>query len=244
MAKPYLSVIIPAYNEAERLPLTLVDIDKYLSKADYTYEILVINDASEDNTAEIVCNMEKMVKHLKLIDNNEHQGRGGVVRQGMLLAKGKVRLFVDADYSISIDQVANVFSHIREGFDVVIGSRAVKGSRAEKRGSLNRRIQSAFMNLVIQLLLLRGVWDTQCGFKAFTEEAAEKLFSQCRIAGWIFDVEVIALAKRLGYRVKEIPVVWSHVPRVGALSTSKLQILWDVLKIRWWLWMGKYQITH
>jgi len=128
MAQPYLSIIIPAYNEAERIPKTLLDIDKRLEHAEYSYEILVVNDGSSDNTAEIVRSMAKVVRNLKLIDIKDNAGKGGTVRQGMLLAGGKVRLFTDADNSTSIDQFNAMMPFFKEGYDVVIGSRAIAGA--------------------------------------------------------------------------------------------------------------------
>ncbi|MDP2598400.1 MAG: glycosyltransferase, partial [Candidatus Liptonbacteria bacterium] len=194
MAQPYLSVIIPAYNEAERIPLTLVDIDKHLSTAEYSYEIIVVNDGSKDKTAEVVRSMEKMIKNLKLVDNRENKGKGGVVRQGMLTARGKIRLFTDADNSTSVDQFNNMLPYFSTGgarppvsqddafgkssgrhetYDVVIGSRAMKGSKLDPAEPLYRQIPGKMGNIFIQTLLLPGLWDTQCGFKAFTDEAAE-----------------------------------------------------------------------
>lgn len=242
MAQPFLSIIIPAYNEAERLPLTLTDIDRRLSSADYSYEILVVNDGSKDKTAEVVGNMEKMIKNLKLVDNDTNKGKGSVVRQGMLLAKGKIRLFTDADNSTSVDHFNNMTAYFKEGYDVVICSRAMKGSRLEPAQPLYRQIPGKIGNLIIQILLLPGLWDTQCGFKAFTEEAAEKVFGLSRITGWGFDVEVLALAKKLGYRIKDVPVRWVNDTRSQVKASAYLKVLLETLKIRWWLWTNKYGI--
>ncbi len=240
MAQPYLSIIIPAYNEAERLPLTLVDMDKRLSNEEYSYEILVVNDGSKDKTADVVRGMEKMIKNLKLIDNTENKGKGGVVRQGMLLAKGKIRLFTDADNSVSIDQFNNMAPYFREGYDVVICSRAMKGSKLDPAEPLYRQIPGKLGNLFIQILLLPGLWDTQCGFKAFTEEAAEKVFQASKISGWGFDVETLALAKKVGCRIKEIPVHWVNDTRSHVKASAYLKVLMETCTIRWWLWTGKY----
>jgi glycosyltransferase involved in cell wall biosynthesis len=262
MAQPFLSVIIPAYNEAERIPLTLVDIDKHLSKAEYSYEILVVNDGSKDKTAEVVRSMEKMIKNLKLVDNPENKGKGGVVRQGMLLAKGRVRLFTDADNSTSIDQFNNMLPYFSTGgirpfispdderkqdlggqrsYDVVIGSRAMKGSKLDPAEPLYRQIPGKIGNIVFQVVLgLWGLWDTQCGFKAFTDDAAEKVFQLSKITGWGFDVEVLTLAKKMGYRIKEIPVHWVNDTRSKVKASAYLKVLWETAKIRWWLWTNKY----
>ncbi|MBI4034145.1 MAG: glycosyltransferase family 2 protein [Candidatus Brennerbacteria bacterium] len=240
MPKPYLSVIIPAYNEAKRIPLTLIDVDRLLRETDYSYEILVVNDGSEDSTAEVVSRFAGLVKGLRLIDNKENHGKGFVVRQGMLEAKGALRLFMDADNSTSVDQVNKMLPYFKEGYDVVIGSRDIKGAELVPPQPFYKRTLGNVGNLIIQTLLLPGIWDTQCGFKCFSEEAAVKVFSIAKINRWGFDVEALALAKKMGYRIKEIPVRWvndpvSHVKLKGYLSS-----LWDVLRVRWWLWRKKY----
>jgi len=242
MSQPFLSVIIPAYNEAERLPLTLVDIDKHLSKVEYGYEILVVNDGSKDNTAEIVRAMSGMIKNLKLIDNEANKGKGGVVRQGMLLAKGQIRLFTDADNSTSVDQFKNMLPYLKDGYNIVVGSRTTNGAKLDPPEPLFRQIAGKGLNLVVQTLLLPGIWDTQCGFKAFTAEAAERVFSLSRLTGWGFDVEVLALAKKLGYKIKEIPVHWVNDAVSRVKMSAGLQFLRDIIKIRWWLWTGAYAL--
>jgi glycosyltransferase involved in cell wall biosynthesis len=237
----YLSVIIPAYNEAERIPKTLVAMDAYLSKVNYPYEILVVNDGSRDRTAEVVLNMAKIVKNLKLVDIKKNHGKGSVVREGMLRAKGDIRLFMDADNSTSVDQVETMLPFFKNGFGVVIGSRAVPGAKLEPAEPFYRQLAGKGLNLIVQVLLLWGIWDTQCGFKAYTAEAAEKIFSVSKIVTWGFDVETIALAKRFGYSVKEVPVRWVNDTRSRVKFSGGLQFLRDIFKIRWWLWTGAYQ---
>jgi dolichyl-phosphate beta-glucosyltransferase len=239
--KPYLSVIIPAYNEAKRLPLTLIDIDKHLSGADYSYEIIVVDDGSKDATEEVVRRFSHLIKNLRLIDNKENHGKGWVVRQGMLQAKGDIRLFMDADNSTSIDQFSKMIPYLKEGYDVVIGSRDIKGAKMVPPQSWLKRQAGNFGNLIIQLLLLPGMWDTQCGFKAFTKEAALKIFSLMKINRWAFDVEALSLAKKLGYRIKEIPVVWVNNPFSLVKPMAYFQFFWEVLKIKWWIITRKYQ---
>lgn len=237
----YLSVIIPAYNEAERIPKTLVAIDAYLSTVNYPYEILVVNDGSRDKTAEVVLTMAKIVKNLTLVDIAENHGKGSVVREGMLRAKGDVRLFMDADNSTSVDQVENMLPFFKEGFGVVVGSRTIPGAKLEPAEPLYRQLAGKGLNLIVQAFLLWGIWDTQCGFKAYTAEAAEKIFSVSRIVGWGFDVETIALAKKFGYAVKEVPIHWVNDTRSRVKFSGGLQFLRDIFKIRWWLWTGAYQ---
>lgn len=240
MPKPYLSVIIPAYNEFERLPLTLIDIDQYLSKVSYSSEILVVNDGSRDKTADVVKKMSETIKNLKLIDNQINRGKGAVVKQGMLMAQGEVRLFVDADNSTSVDQFEKMIPYLNQGFEVVIGSRALKESELRPPQPIYRRILGKIGNLIVQLLLLPGLKDTQCGFKAFKKEAAEAIFSKSQISGFGFDIEALALAKKFGFKIKEIPVVWVNDTRSKVKGLTYLKVLLETIKIRLWLWTGKY----
>jgi dolichyl-phosphate beta-glucosyltransferase len=245
MENLFLSIIIPAYNEAERIPKTLLDIDHRLSDVAFDYEIIVVNDGSKDNTAEVVNGMMKMVKKIKLIDNKENKGKGGVVKQGMLSASGDIRLFMDADNSTSVDQFINMmpfFSDQNDAYDVVIGSRALKESVLNPSQPLYRQIPGKLGNFFIQILLLWGISDTQCGFKAFKKDAAIKIFSISKINGWGFDVEILALAKKFGYKIKEIPVHWMNDERSKVKMSSYFKVLIETLKIRYFLWTGKYDI--
>ena len=241
--KPYLSVIIPAYNEAKRLPLTLIDIDKHLSQADFFYEIIVVNNGSKDATGEIAKRFSHLIKNLKVIDT-ENRGKGWAVKEGMLRARGEIRLFMDADNSTSIDQFSNMAPYIKKNYDIVIGSRDVAGAKLVPPQPWHKRLSGNIGNLIIQILLLPGIWDTQCGFKAFTEEAALKIFSQLKIFRWGFDVEVLTLAKKMGYRVKEIPVTWVNDPFSHVKALAYIQVLIDVLKIKWWVIPKKYKMNH
>jgi glycosyltransferase involved in cell wall biosynthesis len=240
MSQPYLSIIIPAYNEAERIPEALLAMDKQLDAAPFSYEIFVVNDGSTDNTAEVVKNMTKLVRNLKLIDLRENVGKGGAVRQGMLLSGGQIRLFTDADNSTSIDQFESMMPFFKGGYEVVIGSRAARGAKLDPPEPWYRQIAGKLGNLFIQALVLPGIWDTQCGFKAFTEEAAKKIFIDSRIGGWGFDVEVLALAKRRGYRIKEMPVHWVNDTRSHVNFSAYLHVLTETITIRWRLWRGEY----
>ena len=195
MAKPFLSVIIPAYNEVSRLPLTLIDVDKHLSQQEYSYEILVLNDGSKDSTAEMVKRFAPLVKNLKLVDNPENKGKGAVIRQGMLEANGNWRLFMDADNSTSIVEFNKMLPYTKDGYDVIIGSRSVKGARLSPPQPIYKQLAGKAGNFVIQLLLVKGIWDTQCGFKCFSEEAAVKIFPLAKISRWGFDADGLGLAR-------------------------------------------------
>lgn len=242
MAKPYLSVIIPAYNEAKRLPLTLIDIDKHLSEQEYSYEIIVVNDGSKDATAEIVRRFQPLIENLKLIDNPQNHGKGAAVRQGMLAAKGNWRVFMDADNSTSIIEFNKMVPYFDEGYEVVFGSRAVRGSRLNPPQFIHKQLAGKFGNLFIQLLLLRGIWDTQCGFKCFSQEAAERIFSLTKINRWGFDIEALALAKNLNYQIREMPVHWVNSLQSNVSLKSYFQVLWEAVKVKWWLWRHSYRL--
>lgn len=239
---PYLSVIIPAYNEVKRLPETLIDVDAKLSKVKYSYEILVVSDGSTDGTGEMVERFSHIIKNLRLVDNEKNKGKGGVVKQGMLEAKGDYRLFMDADNSTTVDQFENMIPFFKEGYDIVIGSRDVKGAVLHPAQPFYKRALGNAGNLFIQALLLPGIWDTQCGFKCYTRAAAEKVFPFQRINGWGFDVEILSLAKVLGYRTKEIPVVWVNDLRSQVKLSAYIKVLVETMKVRVWLWQDAYKI--
>ncbi|MHB9019487.1 MAG: dolichyl-phosphate beta-glucosyltransferase [Minisyncoccota bacterium] len=242
MPKPFLSVIIPAHNEAKRLPLTLIDIDKHLDEQEYSYEIIVVNDGSTDDTAEIVRRFVPLIANLRLIDNEENKGKGAAVRCGMLEAKGLWRLFMDADNSTSVVEFNKMIPYFKSGYDVVIGSRGVKGSRKMPAQPFYKDISGRLGNLVIQLFLLPGIWDSQCGFKCFSEDAAKRIFSLIKIERWGFDAESLALAKVFKYKIKELPVFWMNDLRTKVKFKDYLHVLFETVKVRWWLWRDAYRI--
>jgi len=240
--KPFLSVIIPAYNEAERIPLTLIDVDKHLSLAKYPYEIIVVNDGSLDDTATVVEHFTKMIPNLQLTGYEQNRGKGGAVRFGMLEAKGRYRLLMDADNSTSVDHFDKMIPFFEEGYDVVICSRAHKESKLTPPQGFLRQILGKGGNLIIQALVLPGIWDTQCGFKAFSGEAAEQIFPLQRITGWGFDVEILGIAKHLGYKIKQIPVVWVNDTASHVGASAYIKTLLETLRVRIWLWRDVYGI--
>lgn len=241
LEKPYLSVVIPAYNEGKTLANTLIDIDRHLSISDFSSEIIVVDNNSTDSTREIAERMSSLIKNLKVIECRI-RGKAAAVKTGMLSAKGKIRIFMDADNSTSIDQFFKMISYFSEGYQVVIGSRDVEGAKLVPPQPWYRRIAGNIGNIVIQILLLPGIWDTQCGFKAFTAEVVERVFPLMKIRHWGFDAEVLSLAKKMGYKIKEVPVVWVNKSFSRVKATTYLEVLWEVVKIRWWLWTGKYKI--
>ncbi len=237
-----LSVIIPAYNEEKRAPKTISLIDEYLRRQNYDYEILLVNDGSKDKTAEIVRNLESQFSHLRLLDNKENHGKGYVVKQGMLQAKGEYRLFTDADNSTSMDQVEKMWPWFEKGFDVVIGSRDIKGAVLDPPQPWIRKILLGEGFKLLRKILV-GLWllqDTQCGFKCFSAKAAQDVFSNMKMDGFAFDVECLVLAKRLGYKIKEIPVRWVNDLESKVKIKSIFKMLIDIIKIRKDLISGRY----
>ena len=230
----YISIIIPAYNEEKRIENTLKEIDKYLSRQNFDYEILVVNDGSKDKTTEVVRDLVPWIKHLRLINNKENHGKGYVVRQGMLAAKGEYRIFTDADNSTSINQIEKMMPEFKNGYEVVIGSRDIKGAVIAVPQPWWRIMLGNIFNLIVQVVSgLWGIWDTQCGFKGFTAQAAEDIFSKCKINRFAFDVEVLVLAKKMGYKIKEIPVTWINSPESKVRFKSMIKMLLEVFQIRW-----------
>lgn len=237
----FLSVIIPAFNEEKRLPKTLEDIDRYLRGQSYKYEIVVVNDGSKDNTAQIVRERVSAIRNLRLIDNKENHGKGYVVRQGMLKAKGNYRLFTDADNSTSIDHVERFLPYFQQGYEVVIGSRRIKGAILDPPQPFYRQLLGRLFGLLTAILI--GTWgikDTQCGFKCFSQKAAETIFPKCKIDRFAFDPEILIIAKKLGYKIKEVPVVWKNDLESKVKLGSMIKMGIDLLKIRWNLINRKY----
>lgn len=229
----HLSIIIPAYNEERRLPETLLEIDQYLNSQAYDYEIIVVSDGSKDKTAETVRSLIPKVKNLRLIDNKENHGKGYVVRQGMLEANGDYRLFTDADNSTSINQIEKMWPEFQAGYDIVIGSRDIKGAVLAVPQPWWRRTLGDIFNLIVQITAgLYGICDTQCGFKCFTKKAVEDIFPRCKINRWAFDVEILVIAKKLRYKIKEIPVVWINEPNSKVKLKGMIRMLFEVFQIR------------
>lgn len=240
--KIHLSVIIPAYNEERRLPKTLLSIDGYLKTQNFDYEIIIVNDGSKDRTSEVVKNLFSDIKNLKLIDNKENHGKGYVVKQGMLTGKGEFRLFTDADNSTSIDQIEKIWQEFKAGYDIVIGSRDIKGAILDPPQPWIRQVVlgegfKLFRKIIINLW---SIEDTQCGFKCFTKSAAEDIFPKCKIDRFAFDPEILVIAEKLRYKIKEIPIVWKNDLESKVKFKSMIKMATDLFKIKWNLITHKY----
>ncbi len=241
----FLSVIIPAYNEENRIVPTLLSTDSWLSGKGFEYEILVVNDGSTDKTKEVVQKVIGNTKNIKFIDNFRNQGKGAVVKQGMLLAKGQWRLFMDADNSTTIDHFEKMIPLAKQGYDVIIGSRDSKDAKGAKQAVKQpflKRLFGNLGNLIIQFIAVWGIWDTQCGFKAFSKEAARDIFSRALIKKWGFDVEALFLAKKLGYKIGIIPVYWKNDPNSHVSWKGYLVSFKEVLQVRINYWKKKYNL--
>src|SRR3989338_527540 len=247
MAEPdvYLSVIVPAYNEANRLTKTLKRFQEYFATKPFSYEIIIAADGPRDNTIEVAKKLSSEIKNVKIIERRNNRGKGFTVREGMLHAKGRIRLFADADNSTDISHFDKMRPLFDKGYDVVICSRDNKdaeGAKQEYPQPFLKRLAGNMGNLFIQLVAVRGILDTQCGFKAFRDDAAEKIFSLAVIERWGFDVEVLALARALKYRIVIVPAQWNNDSRSHVKSWSYLQVVWETVQIRWNLAAGRYKL--
>ncbi|MCD6149774.1 glycosyltransferase family 2 protein [bacterium] len=245
--KPYLSVIIPAYKEGERIGRTLLEIEKYLSGRSFDYEVLVVDDGSPDNTSEIAENYSAQVRNLRVIKNDKNHGKGFVVRQGLLEARGDYRLFMDADGSTSITHLDKFLPEFKKGYDLVIGSRDIEGAFVQIHQPKHKEIMGDMGNWAIRIVL--GLWkfpDTQCGFKMMTGKAAEKIAEKMVVNRFGFDFELIILAKKMGFKIKQMPVRWlnDEASTVGGLTgpNGYIQVLIDLFKTKWRLIKGEYDI--
>src|SRR3989344_5106706 len=237
----FLSVIIPAFNEAHRIGSTLKSALSFLSEQKYEYEILVVNDGSTDETVHIVAHIQKQAPAVKLLDNKTNRGKGWAVRQGMLESRGDIRLFMDADNSTSISQIAGFVPYFEEGYAVVIGSRRIAGAQIAQHQPLVRDFLGGIFRLIVRALVPLHVIDSQAGFKAFTAEAAIAIFERQTVFRWAFDVELLAIARRLQFKIKEIPIRWVNDLESKVKFWGMIGMLGELIKIRINLWRGRYQ---
>jgi len=239
----FLSVIIPAYNEEKRIVKTLRAISSYLENQPYSYEIIVVSDGAKDGTVEAVRNVGRNIPKVQLIDRKENKGKGYSVKEGMLSARGKIRLFTDADNSTDISNFEKMRPLFDKGYDVVISTRHprdAKGARQEVSQPWYKRLIGIIGNLYIQMMAVPGIWDTQNGFKAFRDCAAQKIFSRTKINRWAFDVEALNLTRKFKYKIGIIPIYWMNDPRSHVSLAAYFKFLMDVLRMRWNLKRKKY----
>lgn len=205
-----MSVVVPAYDEEARLPQTLERLHEYYEARPYSYDVIVVSDGSRDKTNEIALSFARSHPKFRLLAYEPNRGKGYAVRTGMLAADGEFILFCDADMATPQEETEKLMVHMRQGADVAIGSRPLKESKLEKHQPFLREMLGRASNKLIQMLAVRGIHDTQCGFKMFTRKAAKDVFSRCRLDGFSFDFEALMIARDLGYRIDEVPIRWFH----------------------------------
>lgn len=223
-----ISVIIPAYNEEKNIVNTLKEVVPYLSgRFKDGWEIVVVDDGSVDSTIKLIEEFVKIdplaVSRVRLLKNIKNSGKGSAVRKGMLAAEGKMRLFMDADNATRISEFDKMIPILKSGGDFIIGSRWTKGAQIKERQPLLRRLFGKVHHIIVGAILGIKASDYNCGFKSFSAPAAQTLFSKQKIDGWVFDAEVLFLARKNGIKIQEIPVEWEHK------STSKVKILRDTI---------------
>jgi dolichyl-phosphate beta-glucosyltransferase len=228
-----LSMVIPAYNEARRLPPTLARLRDYLEAGPDTYEVLVVDDGSTDDTVFVAQAVAREWPQLEVLTLPQNQGKGAAVREGMLHARGALRAFSDADLSTPIEELPRLRSHLGGACHVAIASRDAPGSDIQVHQPRWREFMGRTYNRILRLLVLPGIRDTQCGFKLFTSEAAEACFAPLETFRFGFDAEVLVRARRRGWEIAEVPVRWRHVEesRVGGIGDA-LRMLYDLVRLR------------
>ena len=241
MSQPTHSIVIPAYNESARLATSIPKVLEYVHSRGINAEIIVVNDGSKDDTADVVRRFAAADPEVVLVENPGNRGKGYSVRNGMLRARGEVALFTDADLSSPITEADKLFRALAEGADVAIGSRWLQRELQTERQSLLRQAYGRLFNLGLRIVLGLGYKDTQCGFKAFDRQAIQTIFPRQRIERWGFDPELLFLARKFKLKTTEVAVEWAHDHRskINPLRDG-LQMGSEVLKIRWNDWMGRY----
>jgi dolichyl-phosphate beta-glucosyltransferase len=224
---PYLSIVVPAYNEARRLPPTMAALAEFFRDFTRAYEVLIVVEQSTDGTLEIAAGLAAQQAHFQVIDNGPQRGKGHAVRSGMRRARGEIVFYMDADLSVPLAAVPAFLGCFEEcpEVDVLVGNRQHAGSRITRRQSALRESMGKLFNRILQSLALVALRDTQCGFKAFRREACREIFARQMIEGFAFDVEVLLLAERLGFKVEDRPVQWINSPE------SKVSIVADSLRM-------------
>jgi dolichyl-phosphate beta-glucosyltransferase len=236
---PEISIVIPAFNEEQRLPRTLRTVTEYLDGRGDQYEIVVVDDGSSDRTAAVA--RETGSARLTLLTNGVNRGKGFSVRRGMLAARGSRRLMSDADLSTPIEELPCLLALLDQGFDIAIGSRALTGARIEVHQPRYRELVGRLFNRLARILAVRGLADTQCGFKLFTGPAATEIFRTARLDGFSFDVEALYIAQKRGFRIVETPVTWRNDAATRVTMLRGWLAFLDLVRIRVNATTGRYR---
>ena len=241
--EPRYSIVIPAYNEGARLGATLEKVLAYVRSQGWDAEVIVVNDGSRDNTADIVRSFAAKDAALRLVENPGNRGKGYSVRHGMLNARGRIVLFSDADLSSPIEEAPKLFQALEAGADIAIGSRWLRAETQTQRQPVHRQVFGRIFNLILRLTLGLKFKDTQCGFKAFRQATVQTIFPLQKIERWGFDPEILFLARKFNFKVKEVPVAWGHSggTRINPLVDGSRMIM-EMFRIRWYDVTGKYDV--
>ena len=241
---PKYSIVIPAYNESSRIPATLRSVVDTIRDRNWNAEVVVVNDGSLDNTAEVVRAFAQSAPEVRLVENPRNCGKGYSVRHGVLNALGDVVMFTDADLSSPMEEADGLFAAIAKGADIAIGSRWLATSRQTHRQPLYRQFFGRCFNLLTRMVMNLPFADTQCGFKAFTRTAAQTVFQLQTIERWGFDPEILFIALKRGYQIKEVPVSWAHDARTRiSYLRDGIQMLKELAIVRWNALLGRYSGT-
>lgn len=238
-----ISVIVPTYNEEALIQDTIQQTAAFLQEKYDSYEIIIADDGSFDSTLSIVRSLARKNAHIKVLTSNQNYGKGYAVRRGMLLAQGDYALFMDADLSTPLDEISNLLDGMnRNNADIGIGSRALKESRLIKPQRGLRQTMGRIFNFLFQMILVRGIEDSQCGFKCFRKEICKTVFAKTFIRGFCFDAEILFIAKKKGFSIFELPIKWINCEdsRVNIISGS-VNMLVDIFNIRLNDVFGRYQ---
>lgn len=239
---PRYSIVIPAYNESARIPATLRSVVDCIRARGWDAEVVVVNDGSRDDTADVVREFARTAPEIRLLENGTNRGKGYSVRHGVLQALGEIVMFTDADLSSPIEEADGLFAAIAQGADIAIGSRWLATSRQTHRQPLYRQIFGRCFNLLTRMVMNLPFADTQCGFKAFTRSAAQTVFQLQTIERWGFDPEILFIALKRGYRISEVPVSWAHDARTRiSYLRDGIQMLKELAIVRWNALLGRYR---
>ncbi len=236
-----ISIVIPAYNEGARLGPTLDRVLSFIRHEGWDAEVIVVDDGSRDHTADVVYSYAESYGIVRLVKNPGNRGKGYSVRNGVLNAEGDIVLFTDADLSAPIEEAPKLLAALDAGADIAIGSRWVRSELQTQRQSMTRQVLGRAFNLMLGMVLRLDFKDTQCGFKAFRRSAAKPIFRRQKIEGWGFDPEILFLARQLGFKVVEVPVLWGHDSgtRIHPFVDGA-RMVEEMLRIRWYAISGKY----